>query len=95
MINYTDRITLRVTKEEKMNIEKSAKDSGLCTSTYLRKVIFNNNNNNNNDESNFKYAVMQSLSRMSTLINKSKLEQEKEAYINTMEKEAYALWQIL
>ena len=91
MINYTDRITLRVTKEEKMNIEKSAKDSGLCTSTYLRKVIFSNNN----DESNLKYTFMQSLSRMSTLINKCKLEQDTAPYINTMEKEAYALWQIL
>lgn len=91
MRNYTDKITLRVTKEEKMYLEKSAADSGLCVSTYLRKVIFDNNN----EDSDFRYNVMQSLSRMSTLINRCKLEKDKDSYITLLDKEVHHIWQTL
>ena len=42
-MNKTERITIRVTEEERKRFEESAKDMGVSLSEYLRQVLkFNN-----------------------------------------------------
>lgn len=89
MSNLSEKITLRVTYEEKLLLDEQAKSAGLTLTKYVRSALFDNRTLDKSY-----YSALQSTVKLSTLLNKYEAYGEEE-HLKSMKKEVDSLWQAL